>query len=298
MKRVVVFLFAAAVLQAAEFCQEPPEIPIALKHDKTLITLSVDGIVIPDIILDTGFSYDGILIYNPEVREKLDLAGAASARIGGAGSGKDSDAFVVRSSNVTAGSVNLKEQMVIVIRGDGFKGFPSNGAIGYSLFGHYVTEFDYDRGVMLLHGQGFKPDKSWTELPLYFKENMTPWIDASVSVAGEKPVRLSVYIDFADSTPIVLIEKKGMKFKPPEKTTETVLGRGLSGDVKGKSCHIKKLIIGPYELNAVDAAVAPQSRSKQKEADAVLGCGALMHFNFILDYPNKKIYLKPNRKNT
>lgn len=295
MKRVVVFLFTAVFIHAVTFCQAPPEIPIALKHDKTMVTLTIDGVTIPDMILDTGFSYDGILIYNPEIRDKLDLKSAANARIGGAGSGKDSQALVKSSSEVKAGSVKLPEQMVILIAGDDFKGFPSSGAIGYSLFGHFVTEIDYDKSVLVLHEPGFKPDASWMELPIYFKDNMVPWIDVQVAVGKEKPVKLSAYVDLAASTPIVLIEKKGMKFRPPEKTEESILGRGLSGDVKAKTCQIKTLIIGPYELKNVDAAIAPQSHSKQKGADAVLGCGALNHFNFILDYQNRKIYLKPNK---
>lgn len=295
MKRVVVFLFTAVFVQAVTFCQAPPEIPIAVKHDKTMVTLTIDGVTIPDMILDTGFSYDGILIYNPEIRDKLDLKDAANAKIGGAGSGKDSEALVKNSSEIKAGSVKLPEQMIIFITGDDFKGFPSSGAIGYSLFGHFVTEIDYDKSVLVLHEPGFKPDVSWTELPIYFKDNMVPWIDVQVAVGKDKPVKLSAYVDLAASTPIVLIEKKGMKFKPPEKTEESILGRGLSGDVKAKTCQIKTLIIGPYELTNVDAAIAPQSHSKQKGADAVLGCGALNHFNFILDYQNRKIYLKPNK---
>lgn len=295
MKRIVVFLFTAAFIHAVSFCQAPHEIPIAVKHDKTMVTLTIDGVTIPDMILDTGFPYDGVLIYNPEIRDKLDLKGAANARIGGAGSGKDSDALVKNSSDVKAGNVKLPEQMIIFITSDDFKGFSSSGAIGYSLFGHFVTEIDYDKSVLVLHEPGFKPDASWTELPIYFKGNMVPWIDVQVAVGKENPVKLSAYVDLAASTPIVLIEKKGMKFKPPKKTTETVIGRGLSGDVRARTFIMEKLFVGPYELTNVDAAIVPQSHSKQKGADAVLGCGALNHFNFILDYQNRKIYLKPNK---
>jgi hypothetical protein len=45
----------------------------------------------------------------------------------------------------------------------------------------------------------------------------------------------------------------------------------------------------------VKVSIAPaQVRSKQKDADAVIGCGSLNRFNLIFYYKNKYIYLKPN----
>lgn len=45
----------------------------------------------------------------------------------------------------------------------------------------------------------------------------------------------------------------------------------------------------------VMASFAPSEvRSKQDNADAILGNGSLRRFNLIFDYTNKKLYLKPN----
>jgi len=73
------------------------------------------------------------------------------------------------------------------------------------------------------------------------------------------------------------------------------IGRGLSGDIYGKTGNISKLIIGPYELNNVIASFAPaEVRSKQENADAILGNRSLRRFNLIFDYSNKKLYLRSN----
>jgi hypothetical protein len=79
--------------------------------------------------------------------------------------------------------------------------------------------------------------------------------------------------------------------------TDKYLGRGLSGDIYGKSGQISKLIIGPYVLNDIEAAIAPaEIRSKQDGADAIIGNRALKRFNLIFDYANKKLHLKPNKQ--
>lgn len=86
-----------------------------------------------------------------------------------------------------------------------------------------------------------------------------------------------------------------MKFTLPEASGKKLLGTGLSGDVYGSTGKIAKLIIGPYQLNDVKVAIAPaQQRSKQQDADAVIGSGALNRFNLIFDYRNSCLYLRPN----
>jgi hypothetical protein len=150
---------------------------------------------------------------------------------------------------------------------------------------------------MILHDSGIiNIDSSWSGIPMYFKHNKIPWIDVSVVIDRKGPVLLSAYIDYAAGDVIELLEKDKMKFNLPKEMENKYLGRGLSGDIHGKSGRISKLIIGPYELNNVRASIASASvRSKQKNADAIIGSGSLRRFNVIFDYANKKLYLKPNR---
>ncbi len=70
---------------------------------------------------------------------------------------------------------------------------------------------------------------------------------------------------------------------------------GRSGDIYGKTGYISKLIIGPNELQHIKASFAPAStRSKQESADAIPGNESLRRLNLILDYQDRKSYLKPN----
>ena len=271
-------------------------IPLKDIRNKSHVTVKVGNVVIPDILLDTGFAFDGLMIYNPDYKDSLDLTDAMEVKIGGAGSGEASIALMVDSVVFSLDDITMRNQRLLVLQGDLYKGFPSNGIIGYSIFGHYITEFNYDNNMMTLHDSyKFEIEDSWTLIPIYFKNNKIPWIDVAVVIEDEEPISISTYIDYAAGDAIVLLEKPDMKFQVPENLAEIHLGRGLSGDIYGKTGSISKLVIGPYELKNVRASFAPAKvRSKQDNADGVLGIGSLRRFNLIFDYSNKRLYLKPN----
>lgn len=280
------------------YCQNKQEIPINTGRDITLVTIKIGKTIIPNILLDTGFPWDGIILYNPSYRDSIDHSGAVQTTIGGAGSGNAQQALMIDSAEFAIGNVNLTNQRIILLQSDIYKGFPSNGIIGYSIFGHYAVEIDYDKNSLILHNpETFNTDSSWTSIPMYFRNNNIPWIDASVSINEEEPIVLSMYIDLAARDALVLLEKSSMKFSLPKNTTGILLGTGLSGDIYGKKGEIAKLIIGTYSLKNLTASIASaEVRSKQKDADAILGSGSLKKFNIIFDYKGGKLFLKPNLK--
>lgn len=296
MKISMIFFLLTLILTPRIEAQEKIKIPLNIINNKSLVTVKVGDVVIPDILLDTGFAFDGLMIYNPDYKDSLDLTDAIKVNIGGAGSGEASTASMLDSSFFYMGDVKMENQRILILHGDTYKGFPSNGLIGYSIFGHYITEFNYDNNTMILHqADKLNPDITWTEIPIYFKDNNIPWLDVSVVIAEEDPIPISTYIDYAAGDPVLLLEKPAMKFSLPEKLTEEHLGTGLSGEIYGRTGEISKLIIGPYELMNVKSSFADaEVRSKQDNADGILGIGLLRRFNTIFDYANKKLYLKPN----
>jgi hypothetical protein len=271
-------------------------IPIKSERNITLVTVKIGDVEIPKILLDTGLPFDGVMIYNPDYRDSFDLTNAVRVNIGGAGDGEGSYALMLDSAEFMLGDLVMKNQRILVLQNDIYKGFPTNGIIGYSIFGHYAVEMDYDKNIMILHDAGnFKADTGWTEIPLYFKNNNIPWMDAYVVVENEEPILLRMYIDFASRDAVELLEKPDMKFTLPEVTEDALLGRGLSGDIYGKKGRIYKLIIGQFELKDVTAVFPPaKTRSKQENADGILGNNSLRRFNLIFNYANKKLYIKPN----
>ena len=272
-------------------------IPIKMERNKTILPVTIGDVGPLNILFDSGLSFDGLMIYNPDLRDSIILNNSIEVQIPGAGSGAPSTALMDSSASFFVGDIEFKNQKIIVLQNDIYKGFPTDGIIGYSILGHYITEIDYDTEQITLHNpENFSPDESWYSIPIYFKDNPIPWIDVSVSIEGEEPINISTYIDLAAGDAIVLLEKDEMKFSLPKETKEILLGRGLSGDIYGKEGKISKLKIGSFELSEVTAKIAPaRVRSKQAGADAVIGNDALRRFNLIFDYSNELLYIKPNK---
>ena len=108
-------------------------IPLKDIRNKSHVTVKVGNVVIPDILLDTGFAFDGLMIYNPDYKDSLDLTDAMEVKIGGAGSGEASTALMVDSAAFSLDDITMRNQRLLVLQGDLYKGFPSNGIIGYSI---------------------------------------------------------------------------------------------------------------------------------------------------------------------
>jgi hypothetical protein len=271
-------------------------IPFTVANNKTILTVQVGSAPPLRVILDSGMAWDGLLVFKPELKDVLGLVDPRPMALGGAGQGSDQGALSSSAMRFSIAGMEFRDQRVVVLQNDRFKGFPNDGVVGHSIFGHYAVEIDYDRSLLTLHDPGgARPDSSWTEIPLFFKENRIPWLDARVAIADEEPVAVSCYIDYASSEAIELLLKPGQKFTVPPSAREAYLGRGMSGDIRGMIGTIARVIIGPHEvLNVPAAFVAAEVRSRQPGADGVIANRLLRRFNLIFDYANRKLYLKPN----
>ena len=270
-------------------------IPIVTERNRTVIPVKIDEVELK-ILLDTGMSFNGLLVYNPAFKDSIELKSPMKVRVPGAGSGPPSEALMDTSGLFSIGERKFEDQKILILTSGTFSGFPTDGILGYSIFGNFIVEINYDDKYLILHDfDSIDVDDSWHKIPIYFKQNTIPWMDVIIQIKNENPNKISTYIDFAAGETIELMEKSNMKFKLPENLENSYLGRGLSGDIYGKKGIISKLIIGPYELENMVAAVAEDGiRSKQPNADGIIGNGSLKYFNLIFDYKNKYLYIKPN----
>jgi len=275
------------------------ELPFRLERNKVILPVSVEDSRPLDLILDTGMAFDGVVVFNPRLRDSIELTSPMVVQVPGAGDGPPSAALMTDSGSFSCGDWSVEDQRVIVLTDPTMLGMPSDGVIGFSLLGHYAVELDYDSSVLRLHQPGYVPsDTGWRRVGLWFKDNMIPWTDARVSTRGDTVVDVALYIDFASGEAVELMTKPGMKFELPDGLEESHLGTGLSGDIHGHTGRIAWFELGGCRFEDVAAVVAPDEvRSKQEGADVVIGNGLLKRFDVVFDYADASravMWLKPN----
>jgi len=271
-------------------------LPFKLINNKVLVPVNIGNSRTFDLILDSGFGFDGIILFDKDLVDSINLVRRILVQIPGAGDDEPSTAIMSDSMTFNSGDCEFNNQKVIILQNDKFNDSRSDGVIGYSYFGSHKVEVDYDNYAITLHDTAdIIDDSGWETIPLSFNKNNWPYLNIYISIDNEEPVLLNVYIDYASSLSIELTVKPGMKFKLPEKFESDYEGFGLSGDVKGKTARISKFIIGKYEFSNVTATFFEGSgRSKDESADGVISNDALRRFNLVFDFQNEKLLIKPN----
>ncbi len=278
------------------FDSQPLRIPFELSRNRIVLPVRVGDSSRLRVLLDTGMHFDGLLIYRKSLAGMIGLEDPVEVQVGGAGDGEASRALMSDSAAFSIGDAVFEDQPVIVLQDERLERFPHDGITGYSLFGSFVVEIDYDDSLITLHDpEVFEPPEGLEWIPMTFKGNMIPWIEAAVDVRGEGEVPVSLYIDLASGEAVELLIRDGMRFELPDSLKVHYLGRGLSGDIWGHKGAISLLRLGSYPLRNVTAAFAPAGvRSRQSGADGVLANNALRRFNIIFDYRSGRLYLGPN----
>ena len=273
------------------------EFPFEFEHNRVIVPVRVGTSRVLRILLDTGMGFDGLLLYEA-LPESAVPGSHYEVRIPGAGSGEPARGMMAESASFTVGPVQLFRQRVVWLTDGSMSGFSSDGVMGYSLFGHWVVELDYDRMVIILHEPGtFKPDSSWAALPMQLHKNNIPWVRMWASIQGTDSAELDCYLDLPACDEVVFLVRNGAKFPLPESLESSYLGRGLSGDVYGWKGRVAWVEFDTFRFRDITASFAPDSvRSKQPGADAVVCGGLLRRFNTIYDFSGGRLYIRPSRR--
>lgn len=272
-----------------------PQVPFTLERSRVIVPTHVNGSKPLNLILDTGMGFDGVYLFHKEFIDMMDTAGAIEVRVPGAGAGEASTAYMIENGSLQFGDVVVDSQRIIISQSAHTQTFPTDGVIGWNLFGHYTAEIDYDIERILLHDTAeFIGDSAWFRLPITLKDGL-PFLTGRLEVVDGEIVPVTMYIDLASGDALELLLGDDQKFTMPENVDTSYLGTGLSGDINGYRGRSRHLWLGEYMLSDIATAFAPaEVRSKQEGADGILGNDCVRRFNIIFDYTNSCLYLKPN----
>ncbi len=309
-----VLLFSAekissSTLLGAEdlFLQEklPPGIRIPFKNIGSLVIIPVkvnDSREL-NMVLDTGMSAGVTVLFHSELGDELGLEYAQEVAIAGAGEGETKKAHMTPGAKVEISGLIFSNQTVVVFdeKREASR-WAFDGLIGKSIFDSYVVEIDYLRSMLIIHeASNFSVDHPEQAIPITLDRGL-PMIEAVIDTEEEKeiPVKLIVDLGARHTLMFNVIPQKKILF--PKKTITSIIGRGVQGELSGKTGRLPKLQIGGFVFHQVITNFAPEESNTGIQPsgfvfDGNLGFGVLKRFKVVLDYPHQRMFLIPNETN-
>ena len=179
-------------------------------------------------------------------------------------------------------------------------GIPVNGIIGYKFFKNNLVEVNYQKRKVYVHSNTEeikkKLDKKFKSIPITI-ERSKPYLYTTAVVDSVK-IPAKLLIDIGNSDAFWIFDNNRIKL--PKKNFPDFLGKGFSGDIEGHRAKIDQFSIDEFDFKKPIVSFPDSSSIKNvrmvPDRIGSIGGEVLKRFTLVLDYADKKLYLKKNSK--
>jgi len=175
-----------------------------------------------------------------------------------------------------------------------------DGIIGFEVLNQYVTRIDFDKKMLTFyHGIKETDTTGYTGIPFEFSKNINiARFPISVTLANGETFTGRVMFDLGNAGNL-LISTPFSKFHDfNSKIGKNIIrgGHGVSAETQEQVALIKSMNFNGFDFGPMVVQLTINEQAQPKDGYlGILGIGVLKRFNIIVDYANKKIYLKPNK---
>ncbi|WP_158799518.1 FKBP-type peptidyl-prolyl cis-trans isomerase [Pedobacter sp. L105] len=245
----------------------------------------------------TGGSIDSALA------EKIGISRENRQNATIAGSGGVQSYTMALHQNLKLGAAEIKDMNFALVNFNSLStaiGSKIDGIVGYEILNHYVTQIDFDHKKISLYNQIKEADTTgYTGIPFEFSKNiLIPRFPISITLANGETFTGKVMFDTGNSFSLIVSTPFNKYHDFDSKLGEVLVtkGRGMNAETNDQIAMIKKMAFDGFDFGqmAIRLTVNPQAKPGDGYL-GILGIEVIKHFNVIMDYANKKIYLKPNR---
>lgn len=282
------------------------QIPIEIHNNLIVVRIILNDAIPLKFIVDTGVRT--AILTQKSFADILQLQYSRKYTLTAPGGEKQIDAYVANNVSLTLPGVVGRGHAMLVLDDDylelrNYLGTDVHGVLGYELFSRFIIKVDYQRKIMtLMWPEKFKPKKSYEMIPIRIQDTK-PYLLSPISINSEHSLNAKLLVDTGASHGLLLEPETDSRIHLPEKTLNNILGRGLGGEITGKTGRIESLELGNYSIPKV-LANFPDSNSyfsdtlkyNRVDRNGTLGGEILSRFTVIFNFPHEKIYLKKNNE--
>ena len=279
------------------------DIPIEIHNNLVVVPVLLNGMLPLKFIVDTGVRT--AILTQKTFTDILNLPYARKYSIAGPGGEKLIEAYITNGVDLQLPGVDGHGHALLVLEEDylelrNYLGTDVHGVLGYEIFSRFVVKIDYkDKIMTLMTPEKLRAGRKYEKLRLSI-EDTKPYVHASITQANGETKNLKLLMD-SGASHVKLIEPASdslMDF--PRNTVSCVVGRGLGGEIRGKSGRIKELSLGRFVLENVIANYPdPNSyldtlKLGNAFRNGTIGGEILSRFTVIYNFSREEVYLKKN----
>ncbi|QGK75083.1 PDZ domain-containing protein [Flavobacterium sp. SLB02] len=277
-------------------------IPFKLINNLIFIPIKVNGIEL-NFLLDSGV--EETILFSMEERQEVSFHNIQKIKLRGLGSEEEIEGLKSTNNVLESHGLKSSNHLLYIILDQSFNlsshiGIPVNGIIGYKFFKNNIVEINYQKKRVVIHANDEqtkqKLDKRFKRVPITI-ERSKPYIYAT-AIVDQNTVPAKLLIDIGNSDAFWIFENK--KIKLPKKNFPDFLGKGFSGDIEGHRAKIDNFLIDDFNFKKpiVSFPDSTSIRNVKMVPDRIgsVGGEVLKRFTVVLDYADKKMYLKKNSK--
>jgi hypothetical protein len=177
-------------------------------------------------------------------------------------------------------------------------GFLENGGglVGFNVFQNKVLEIDFDNKLLIIHSK--LPEKINAYAPIEFKQT-TGGIYIPITINNGKKKSTGWYFFDTGADNALAFDSKFANKEGLINTMKVIGTAGIASSekkiMKATILEVPEVQIANFRIENTPTLLAEESNAEADFEDGVIGIGLQNRFNFIIDYPNSKMYLKPSK---
>lgn len=299
-RRLIFLLTAMLICSTIINAKDKPiiQFPFILNNDHIIIKLTLNHSPPLNFIFDSGA---GATLLNKKTADSLGLkAKFYRTNVGVSGTHKVgvNKGVKLAIDGEKLGNINVLSSNTYFEELD--NGEEVHGVIGYAVLVRYITEIDYEGGLISLYARdSYKYDGNGYELPIYIVQNL-PIGKATIDMYNGTSFEGDFMIDTGSRTEIIINSPTVVAFDMAENigtyyTVRATIGTS-SRRTKMRYGRLSCLGLANYKFDDVPVALSSDNKGvlSLDLIDGIIGNRMLKRFNIIFNYKDSKIYLKPN----
>ncbi len=279
-------------------------IPFDYQQGFMIVDMVVGRALPLKFILDTGA--ENTVIFKKDIADVLRLPYHKKITLQGSDLSEEINAFVSNGLHLQLVNCQTIRKNIIVLETnylvlEQFLGKQVDGILGADILEGLVMKIDYQYGEITLINPHYgisKIIKNHQKFDIDIADSK-PYLNCEVEVVPNKRLISKMLLDTGAGLTFMLHNNTDTLLKLPENIVKGNLGKGLGGDIEGFFGRAHRLGFGPFEFRSafcnfqeIDIDVL---RTKKIIRNGLIGNLLLERFSVIIDFSDKKLYLKSKK---